>query len=118
MEEELRKLPLRSVPNDYTDRVIGYIAHAQAMRRNALIALGAITLALIAGIFAILPEIADEFFVWLNDPFASLVPWFEFGAEPAVSDVALLALVLAIGLCSISAIFLAQLNEQWTGVTT
>jgi hypothetical protein len=118
MEEELKKLPMRSVPDDYTDRVMSYIAHAQASRRNAVVALGAMTLALIAGIFATLPEIADEFFVWLNDPFADLVPWFEFEAEPIVSGVTLLALVLAIGLCTISAIFLARLNEQWTGVTT
>ncbi len=118
MEEELKKLPLRSVPDDYADRVMSHIARAQAKRRGMLIALGAITIALIAGIFATLPEIADEFLVWLSDPFTSLVPWFEFEAQGNMSDIALIALVLGIGLCSISALFLARLNEQWTGVTT
>ncbi len=118
MEDELRKLPLRSVPDNYAERVMNHIARAESGRRNTLVALGAITLALIAGIITTLPEIADELFVWLSDPFANLAPWFELEAEGALSDVTLIALVLAIGLCGISTLFLAQLNEQWTGVTT
>lgn len=118
MEEELRKLPLRSVPDNYADRVMGQIALAESRRRNMLIVLGAITLALIAGIVTTLPEIVDELFAWLSDPFANLVPWFELEAQGAMSDVTLIALVLAIGLCGISALFLVQLNDRWTGVTT
>lgn len=118
MEDELRKLPLRSVPDNYADRVVSHIARAESRRRNTLIALGAITLALIAGIIATLPEIGDELFAWLSDPFASLVPWFELETQGAMSDVTLIELILAIGLCGISALFLAQLNKEWTGVTT
>lgn len=117
MEEDLRKLPLRFVTDSYAERVMSRIARAESRRRNMLIALGAFTLALIAGIIATLPEIADELIAWLSDPFANLVPWFELEAQGAVSDVTLIALGLAVGLCAISALFLVQLNDQWTGVT-
>ncbi len=118
MEDELKNLPLRSVPDDYADRVMKHIAQAQARQRNRLIVLGALTLALTAGIAATLPEITHELFAWLGNPLANLMPWFELEAETAMPDFIPIVLVLAIVLSSISALFLAQLNEQWTGVTT
>ena len=37
MKDELRKLPLRFVPNDYADRVMKHIAQAEARGTNAWI---------------------------------------------------------------------------------
>jgi hypothetical protein len=118
MEEELRKLPMRSLPGDYSDRVMSHIAQAQARRRNALVTLATITFTLIIGIMITLPDAANGLVTWLDDPFTNLAAWIDWEMPGAMSDLEVIALVFAIVLCSTSALFLVRLNEQWTGATT
>lgn len=115
MENELRNLPPRRVPDDYADRVMLHIAQAEARRRVALYALGALTFALMLAISVTLPEVLNDLIAWISDPMANLLVGLTFEVAEAMPNLLLIAVLLGIGLSGVSAIFLAQLNEQLTG---
>lgn len=117
MENELRNLPPRRVPDDYADRVMLHIAQAEARRRVALYALGALTFALMLAISVTLPEVLNDLIAWISDPMANLLVGLTFEVAEAMPNLLLIAVLLGIGLSGVSAIFLAQLNEQLTGVS-
>ncbi len=117
MENELRNLPLRPVPDDYADRVMLHIAQAEARRQRALYALGALTCALMLAIVVTLPEVLNDLFVWISHPLADLEPWLTVQVAEAMPDLLLVAVLLGVGLSGVSAIFLTQLNEQLTGAS-
>lgn len=117
MENELRNLPPRPVPNDYAARVMLHIAQAETRRRRVLYVLGMLTFALMLAIVVTLPEVLNDLFVWIHNPSADLVPWLTFEVVEAMPNPLLIATLLGVGLSGVSAIFLTQLNEQFTGAS-
>jgi hypothetical protein len=107
VEDELKKLPLARLPDDFSGRVVAYIRRQERRRKRLIWGLSLLVFMLSLALLGAFPATLNDLFGWLADPTANLLPGLSDMIDGS-PDALLILLILGLALAGISVLLMVE----------